>query len=133
MTEQRRLKPISEVLRSRRFQKEVALLLFVFAAVSALYSLILFAANDSEDVLVMTVALVIQTIVCVVLAILIRRGSVAALVFTGFLFAANIVLALFGPSWEDAKGILIPYGLLILVLGQFIRRERRAGTSEGES
>jgi len=133
MTEQRRLKPISEVLRSPRFQKEVALLLFFFAAVSAIYSLVLFAANDSDEVLVMAVAFVVQTIVCVVLAILIRRGSVAALVFTGFLFAANIVFALFGSSWEDAKGILIPYGLLTIVLIRFIRRERRAGTSEGET
>jgi hypothetical protein len=132
MTEQRRLKPISEVLRSPRFQKEVALLLFVYAAISAIYALFLFAANNSEEALVMAVALVIQTIVCVVLAILIRRGSVATLVFTGFLFAANIVFALFGSSWEDAKGILIPSGLLMIVLVRFIRRERRASTSEGE-
>lgn len=133
MTEQRRLKPISEVLRSPRFQKEVALLLFFFAAVSAIYSLFLFAANDSEEAVVMAVGLVIQTIVCVVLAILIRRGSVKILVFTGFLFAANIVFALFGSSWEDAKGILIPYTLLIVVLIRFIHRERRSGFSESES
>ena len=132
MTEQRKLKPISAVLRSPRFQKEVALLLFVYAAISAIYALFLFAANNSEEALAMAVALVIQTIVCVVLAILIRRGSVKTLVFTGFLFAANIVFALFGSSWEDAKGILIPSGLLMIVLVRFIRRERRAGTSEGE-
>ena len=132
MTEQRRLKPISEVLRSPRFQKEVALLLFFFAAVSALSSLFLFAAHDSEEAFAMAVALMIQTIICVILAILIRRGSVKVLVFTGFLFAANILFALFGESWEDAKGILIPSGLLIIVLIRFIRRERRAGTSEGE-
>lgn len=132
MSEQRRLKPISEVLRSPRFQKEVSLLLFFFAAVSAIYSLFLFAANDSEEVLVMAVATLIQTIVYVVLAILIRRGSVKTLVFTGFLFAANIVLTLFGPSWEDAKGMVIAYGLLTVVLIRFIRRERRAGASEGE-
>jgi hypothetical protein len=133
MTEQRKLKPISEVLRSPRFQREVALLLFVFAGISAIYALFLFAANNSDEALVTAVALVTQTIVCVVLAILIRRGSVKVLVFTGFLFAANILFALFGESWEDAKGILIPNGLLIFVLVQFIRRERRAGASEGES
>jgi len=37
---------------------------------------------------------------------------------------------LFGSSWEDAKGILIPYGLLIFVLVRFIRRERRGGPAE---
>ena len=132
MTEHRKLKPISEVLRSPRFQKEVSLLLFFFAAVSAIYSLFLFAASDSEEVLVMAVATLIGTIVYVVLAILIRRGSVKVLVFTGFLFAANLVLTLFGPSWEDAKGMLLAYGLLTVVLVRFIRRERRAGTSESE-
>lgn len=81
----------------------------------------------------MAVAMLVQTIVYVVLAILIRRGSVKTLVFTGFLFVANLVLTLFGPSWEDARGLLIGYGLLIVVLARFIRRERRAGTSEGES
>jgi len=130
MSEQRKLKPISEVLRSPRFQKEVSLLLFFFAAISAIYCLFLFAANDSEEVLVAAIAMLVQTIVYVVLAILIRRGSVKTLVFTGFLFAANLILTLFGPSWEDAKGILIAYGLLIFVVVRFIRRERRA--SEGE-
>ena len=80
----------------------------------------------------MAVATLIGTIVYVVLAILIRRGSVKVLVFTGFLFAANLVLTLFGPSWEDAKGMLLAYGLLTVVLIRFIRRERRAGTSESE-
>jgi drug/metabolite transporter (DMT)-like permease len=131
MSEQRKLKPISEVLRSPRFQKEVSLLLFFFAAISAIYCLFLFAANDSEEVLVTAIAMLVQTIVYVVLAILIRRRSVKTLVFTGFLFAANLILTLFGPSWEDAKGILIAYGLLIFVLVRFIRRERRA--SEGEN
>ena len=130
MTEQRKLKPISEVLRSPRFQREVSVLLFVFAGISAIYSLFLFATNNSEEAIVMAVALVIQAIVFAVLAILIRRGSVKTLVFTGFLFAANILFALFGSSWEDAKGILIPYGLLIFVLVRFIRRERRGGPAE---
>jgi len=132
MTEQPRLKPISEVLRSPRFQREVSVLLFVFAGISAIYALFLFTTNNSEEAFVMAVALVIQAIVCAVLAIIIRRGSVMTLVFTGFLFAANILFALFGSSWEDAKGILIPYGLLIFVLVRFIRRERRAGPAEGE-
>jgi chromate transport protein ChrA len=130
--EQRRLKPISEVLRSPRFQREVSVLLFIFAGISAIYALVLFAKNNSEEAFVVAVALVIQAIVCAVLAILIRRGSVKTLVFTGFLFAANTLFALFGSSWEDAKGILIPYGLLIFVLVRFIRKERRAGPAEGE-
>ena len=127
MTEQRRLKPISEVLRSPRFQKEISLLLFFFAAVNAIYCVLLLSADTSEEtVLVMIVATLVQAIVYAVLAILIRRGSVKVLVFTGFLFAANVVLTLFGPSWEDAKGMVVTYGLLIFVLIRFVRRERRA-------
>ena len=109
MTEQPRLKPISEVLRSPRFQREVSVLLFVFAGISAIYALVLFAKNNSEEAFVMAIALVIQAIVCAVVAIIIRRGSVKTLVFTGFLFAANILFALFGSSWEDAKGILTDF------------------------
>jgi len=132
MTERRTLKPISEVLRSHRFQKEVSLRLFFFAGLSAIYCVFLFARSDSEDVLAMAVGLLVQTIVYAVLSILIRRGSVAALIVTGLLFAANIVFTLFGPSWEDAKGMIVVYGLLAVVLIRFIRRERRAGSPEGE-
>lgn len=133
MSEPGTLKPISEVLRSRRFQKEVSLLLFFFAALSAIYCVFLLAAKDSgEDVLVAAVDMLVQTIVYSVLAILIRRGSVKALVFTGFLFALNIVHTLFGPSWEAAKGMVIADVLLIGVLIRFVRRERRADASEAE-
>jgi hypothetical protein len=126
MGEERRLKPIREVLSSPRFQREVSLLLFFFAAVSAIYSLFLFAAGPSEEpALALAVSSLVQTIVYVVLAVLIRRGSVKALIITGLLFAADTLFTLFGPSWEDARGMLIARGLLIFVLIRYVRRERR--------
>lgn len=126
MDEKPRLKPISEVLRSPRFHREISSLLFFFAALSAIYSVLLFAAGASdEEALVMAIAYLLLTIVYVVLAILIRRGSVKALVVTGILFAVNVLLVLFGPSGGDVRGLIIGYGLLAFVLIRYIRRERR--------
>jgi len=126
MSEERKLKPISEVLRSARFQREISLLLFFFAAFSAIYTVLLFAASTTDETaLALAVGYLVETLLLVGLAILIRRGSVKALIFTGVLIVANILLTLFGPSWEDARGIFIAYGLLIAVLIRYVRRERR--------
>jgi hypothetical protein len=125
MSEQRSVKPIGEVLRSPRFQKEVSLLLLFFSAVSALFSVFLFAAGTSpETVLPTAIAGFVQAILYAVLAVLIRRGSVKALVITALLFTADTVLTLLGPSWEDARGMLIARGLLIWVIVRYIKRER---------
>lgn len=125
MSEQRRPKPISEVLRSPRFHREVSSLLFFFAVLSAIYSVLLFAAGPSdEDTLASAVGYVVTTIIYLVLAGLIRRGSTKALVFTGILLVANILLTLFGPSWEGAVGMIVGNGLLLFVLIRYIQRER---------
>ena len=131
MSEPRKLKPISEVLRSARFQREISLLLFFFAAVSAIYSVLTFAASKTDEMaLTLAVGYLVETLLYVGLAILIRRGSVKALVVTGVLVVANILLTLFGPSWEDARAMLIAHGLLLLVLIRYVNRERRTVTEE---
>ena len=127
MSEQRTLKPIGEVLRSRRFQKEISLLLFFFAAVETIFSVFVIVGSASRSEALLTgIAGLMVAIVYVVLAILIRHGSVGALVFTGILFTVDTLVALFGPSWEAARGMLLARGLLIVVLIQFIQRERKA-------
>jgi hypothetical protein len=126
MSEQITVKPIGEVLRSRRFQKEISLLLFFFAAVETIFSVFAIAgAGSQSEVLFTGIAGLMVAIVYVVLAILIRNGSVVALVFTGILFTIDTLAALFGPSWETARGMLLARGLLIVVLVRFIQRERR--------
>jgi hypothetical protein len=131
MSEPRKLKPISEVLRSARFQREISLLLFFFAAVSGIYSVLMFAASKTDETaLALAVGYLVETLLYVGLAILIRRGSVKALVVTGVLVVANILLTLFGPSWEDARAMLIAHGLLLLVLIRYVNRERRTVTEE---
>ena len=93
MSEPRKLKPISEVLRSARFQREISLLLFFFAAISGIYTIILFAASSTDETaLALAVGYLVETLLYVGLALLIRRGSVKALVFTGILIVANILL-----------------------------------------
>ena len=130
MNEKKKLQPIGEVLRSPRFQKEISLLLFFFSAVQLIFSVFLFGGGASPDDLFTAVTSLMATIVYVVLGILIRYGSLSALIFTAILFTADTLIALFGPSWEAARGMLIARGLLIWVLVGFIRRERRANTSD---
>lgn len=127
MSEPQKLKPWNEVVRSRRFKKEISLLLFFFSAVEAIFSAFALAGGVSRpEVLFTAISGLMIAIVYAVLAILIRHGSISALVFTGILFAADTLFALFGPSWEAARGMLLARGLLIVVLYQFIKRERRA-------
>lgn len=130
MSEQRTLRPIGEVLRSPRFLKEVSVLLFVFAGVQVIISVLLFARDTSDPIVLFTASEgFIVAIINVVLGVLIRNGSFGALVFTGILFALDILVLLFGPSWQGVKGALISRGLLIFVLINFIQRQRRVKTS----
>ena len=131
MSELKTVKPIREVLRSPRFQKEISILLTVFAIFQAAVAVLLFVGgrSDPENLFAIIAGLMIA-IVYAVLAILIRFGSVSALVFTGILFVADTLLVLIGPSWEDARGALIARVLLIVVLVRFIKKERRANISQ---
>lgn len=117
------MRPIRDVVRSRRFQCEVSVLLFVFAAWNALFCLVLFATRGTESFSA-AIVYAVQTIIYLVLGIFIRRGSVNVLVFTGLLFAVDTILILFGPSWADARAAIIGRGLLLVVLHRFVRRER---------
>jgi hypothetical protein len=135
MNEQKTLKPIREVLRSRRFQKEIAILLTAFAVVQAIVSVLLFVGGRSDpENLVTVIAGLMAAIVYAVLAILIRFGSVSALVFTGILFTADTLLILFGPSSQGGVvGALFWRGFLIVLLIRFIQKARRANISEART
>ena len=129
------MKPIREVLRSRRFQKEIAILLTAFAIFQAIVAVLLFVGgrSDPENLGTAIVGLMVA-IVYAVLAILIRFGSVSALVFTGILFTADTLLTLFSPSWQGGvAGALFWRGFLIVLLIRFIQKERRANISEART
>lgn len=135
MNEQKTVKPIREVLRSRRFQKEIAILLTAFAIFQAIVAVILFVGRRSDpEILVTAIAGLMVAIVYAVLAILIRFGSVSALVFTGILFTADTLLTLFSPSWQGGvAGALFWRVFLIVLLIRFIQKERRAKLPEART
>lgn len=135
MNEQKTVKPIREVLRSPRFQKEIAVLLTAFAIFQTAVAVILFVGRRSDpENLFMVIAALMSAIVYVVLAILIRFGSVGALVFTGILFTADTLLTLFGPSGQGGvPAALFWRGFLIVLLIRFIQRERRSNMSEARN
>lgn len=134
MNEQKTVKPIREVLRSPRFQKEISILLTAFGLFQAAVAVLLFVGGRSDpENLVTAIAGLMIAIVYAVLAILIRFGSVSALVFTGILFATDTLLTLFSPLWQGGLGVLFWRGLLIILLIRFIQRERRANMSEARN
>src|ERR1043165_9889666 len=68
-------KSIPDVLRSRRFQREVSLLLFVFAAANALFSVaLLMVSGPDENAVPGAAVYALQAIIYAVLAFFIRRG-----------------------------------------------------------
>lgn len=122
------MRSIWDVVRSRRFQREVSVLLFIFAAGNALFCVVLFAARGAGDAPSSAIVYGLQAVIYLVLGILIRRGSATVLLLTGLLFAIDTILTLFGPSWADARAVFIGRGLLLLVLYRFVRRERMRPT-----
>jgi hypothetical protein len=125
----KKTKSIADVLRSRRFQREVSLLLFVFAAANALFSVaLLMVSGPDENAVPGAAVYALQAIIYAVLAFFIRRGSVKVLVLTGLLFVADTVLTLLGPSWQDARAMIIGRGLLMFAFYRFIRRELSSQT-----
>jgi hypothetical protein len=107
----------------------VSLLLFVFAAANALFSVaLLMVSGPDENAVPGAAVYALQAIIYAVLAFFIRRGSVKVLVLTGLLFVADTVLTLLGPSWQDARAMIIGRGLLMFAFYRFIRRELSSQT-----
>ena len=104
--------------------REVSLLLFFFAGLSFLVGALLLSAAKSPEVMVSAVGSIVQAIVYVVLAIMIRRGSVKALWLAGALFVLDTVLLLFQPSGKGLGLAVVSRGILICVLIRYVRRER---------
>ena len=90
---------IKEILYSRRFMREVSLLLFFFAFVGALIAGLSFAAGPSDpEILAVVVAGLVQVIIYVFLAVMLRRGSIIALWVAGVLFILDTLAVLLLPS-----------------------------------
>lgn len=119
------MKSVREILLSAEFMRAVSLLLFFFAGLSSLYSAIIFTGKASDpDVTAAGIAIFVQAIIYVVLAILIRRGSTKALWAAGILFGLDTLLILVSPLGKGVAHMLIGRGLLVYILVRYIRKQR---------
>ena len=120
------MKSLREILGSQDFKREISLLLFFFAAVSALFALLLIApAASNTETLVDCVTLFVLALIYAGLAIPIRRGSNKALIAAGILFSLDTLLIFVTPPERGIAGMIVSRGLLIAVLVRYIRRQRK--------
>jgi hypothetical protein len=119
------MKSIKAILRSPNFMREVSILLFGFAAVGGLFSMLLLTpGNSAPEALASGVGMLAQSIVYVVLGIMIRRGSAKALWVTGVLFTLDTSLIFVLPYGNGLGAMILWRGILIFMLVRYIRRQR---------
>jgi hypothetical protein len=119
------MKSIKDILRSPSFMREVSILLFGFAAIGGLFSMLLLTLGHSDpDALASGVGILVQSIIYIVLGLMIRRGSVKALWITGVLFALDTLLIFAFPSGKGLGAMIVGRGILIYVLIRYVRRQR---------
>jgi len=123
------MKSTKDILRSPGFKREVSILLFGFAAIGGLVSILLLALGNSDpEVLASGVGILIQSIIYVVLGVFIRRGSFTALWITGVLFTLDTLLVFLFPSGKGLGAMIVSRGILIYVLIRYVRRQRALAT-----
>ncbi len=119
------MKSIKAILRSPNFMREVSILLFGFAAVAGLFSMVLLTrGNSAPEALASGVLMLAQSIVYVALGIMIRRGFVKALWLTGILFTLDTSLIFVLPYGKGLGAMILWRGILIFMLVRYIRRQR---------
>jgi len=107
--------------------REVSILLFGFAALGGIFSVVLLIGGTSNpEAMALGVGMLVQAIIYVVLGIMIRRGSLKALWVVGILFVLDTLLAFALPSGKGLGAMIVGRGLLIVVLVRYIRRQRAA-------
>ena len=108
--------------------REVSQLLFVFAGIAAFVAVLSFMnARGDLEVLSVAVGFVILSILYVVLALMIRRGSIIALWIAGVFFAVDTLLILTVPVGQGLAIGLFARILLIVMFVRLVRRERLSG------
>lgn len=119
------MKSIKDILRSPSFMREVSILLFGFAAIGSLFSVLLLTLGNSDsEATASGVGILVQSMIYVVLGIMIRRGSVKAIWITGLLFTLDTLLLFVLPSGKGVGAMIVGRGILIYVLIRYVRRQR---------
>ena len=125
------MKSIKDILRSPSFMREVSILLFGFAAVGGLVSVLLLTLSKSEPDVTSGVGFLVQSIIYLVLGIMVRRGSLKALWVTGLLFTLDTLLVFVMGSGKELGAMIVWRGILIYLLIRYVRRQRAVPRSEG--
>jgi EamA domain-containing membrane protein RarD len=120
------MKPIKEILRSPAFMREVSILFIGLAALSVVFSLLLFTgSNGDPEALSLAGGFLLQAIIYVVLGIMIRRGSVKALWVAGILFILDTLLSFLYATGSGFVTMILGRGLLIYLLIRYVLNQRR--------
>jgi EamA domain-containing membrane protein RarD len=120
------MKPIKEILRSPAFMREVSILFIGLAALSVVFSLLLFTgSNGDPEALSLAGGFLLQAIIYVVLGIMIRRGSVKALWVAGILFILDTLLSFLYATGSGFVTMILGRGLLIYLLIRYVLKQRR--------
>ena len=120
------MKSLKEILRSRRFMREISILLIGLAALSGLFSILLFATSNADpEALSLAAGLLIQAIIYVGLGIMIRRGSVKALWAAGILFTLDTLLSFVYATGSGFVTMILGRGLLIYLMVRYVVKQRR--------
>ena len=127
------MKPIKEILRSPAFMREVSILFIGLAALSVVFSLLLFTGSKGDpQALSLAGGFLLQAIIYVVLGIMIRRGSVKALWVAGILFIFDTLLSFLYTTGTGFVTMFLGRGLLIYLMVNFVLKQRRL-TDDAES
>ncbi len=119
------MKSFKAILQSPAFMREVSILFIGLAALSVIFSILLFAgSNGDPNALSLAVAFLLQAIIYVVLGIMIRRGSVKALWAAGILFTLDTLLSFLYATGTGLVTMILGRGLLIYLMVSYVLKQR---------
>lgn len=119
------MKSFKAILQSPAFMREVSILFIGLAALSVIFSILLFAgSNGDPNALSLAVAFLLQAIIYVVLGIMIRRGSVKALWAAGILFTLDTLLSFLYATGTGLVTMILGRGLLIYLMVRYVLKQR---------
>ena len=120
------MKSFKEILHSPGFMREVSILFIGLAALSVVFSILLFVgSNVDPEALSLAVAFLLQAIIYVVLGIMIRRGSVKALWAAGILFTLDTLLSFVYATGTVFVTMILGRSLLIYLMVRYVLKQRR--------
>ena len=120
------MKPVKDILRSPGFMREVSILFIGLAALSGLFSLLLFAgSNANPEALALAAGFLLQAIIYVALGIMIRRGSVKALWAALIIFTLDTLVTFVLGTGRELVTLVLGRGLLIYLMIRYVLKQRR--------